>query len=151
MEIYAHARQVMREAGNPRQWGPTNWPPQKLIELDIQEGRSYVLEDQGVIGAVFCFMQGPDIEPCYREIDGKWIGRGPYGVIHRIAASGKVPGAGQACIRWAADACGDLRMDTHGDNLIMQHLFEKLGFTFCGIIHVEEDDDPRRAYELIRQ
>ena len=149
MEIYAHAREVMAKSGNPRQWGQTCWPPRDLIAADIAAGRSYVLEEEGVIGAVFCFMQGEDIEPCYNDIDGHWIGSGAYGVVHRIAASGAISGAGQACIRWAYSQCGDLRMDTHTDNRIMQHLFDKLGFVRCGVIHVEEDNDPRYAYEKL--
>ena len=31
MELYQHARQFMKEHGNPNQWGPTNWPPEELI------------------------------------------------------------------------------------------------------------------------
>lgn len=27
MEIYAYARKYMEEHGNPKQWGPTQWPP----------------------------------------------------------------------------------------------------------------------------
>ena len=36
MEIFAHAREFMAAHGNPRQWGPTRWPPQALIERDIE-------------------------------------------------------------------------------------------------------------------
>ena len=50
---------------------------------------------------------------------------------------------------WAFSRCGHLRMDTHGDNTVMQRLLTKLGFRYCGIIHVEEDDDPRLAYEKL--
>ena len=31
MEIYAFAREYMKTHGNPNQWGPTNWPPVKLM------------------------------------------------------------------------------------------------------------------------
>ena len=40
-------------------------------------------------------------------------------------------------------------MDTHPDNLIMQKTLLKLGFHKTGMIHVEEDDDPRIAFEKI--
>ncbi len=36
---------------------------------------------------------------------------------------------------------------TNGDNKVMQRLLEKLGFTHCGTIYVEEDDYPRLAFE----
>ena len=42
MEIYACARRFMAENGNPRQWGPTNWPPESLIRSDIEVGNLYV-------------------------------------------------------------------------------------------------------------
>ena len=40
MEIYAYARKFMAEHGNPNQWGPTRWPPEKLIRSDVSEGNS---------------------------------------------------------------------------------------------------------------
>ena len=43
-----------------------------------------------------------------------------------------------------------MRIDTHGDNAVMQNLVRKLGFVHCGTIHVEEDDYPRLAYEKAR-
>ena len=151
MEIYAFARQFMAENGNPNQWGPTNWPPQALIEEDIAVGRSYICEHEGHVVGTFCFVEGEDIEPTYRVIhDGAWIAGGPYGVIHRLAGDGSVRGIGAACINWAFDQCGHMRVDTHGDNVVMQRLLEKLGFTHCGTIYVVEDPYPRLAYEKVR-
>jgi RimJ/RimL family protein N-acetyltransferase len=40
----------------------------------------------------------------------------------------------------------NIRIDTHRDNAIMQHLLEKNGFVKCGIIYVE-DGSPRIAYQ----
>ena len=40
-----------------------------------------------------------------------------------------------------------MRIDTHGDNIVMQAMLEKLGFVHCGTIYVREDKDPRLAYE----
>lgn len=42
MKIYAYARDFMKAHGNPKQWGPTNWPPEALIHNDIKDGNSYV-------------------------------------------------------------------------------------------------------------
>ena len=149
MNIYARARDFMARAGNPNQWGPTNWPPESLIRNDIKEGNSYVcLNDEGSIIGTFFFVQGHDIEPTYRKItEGSWIGDDDYGVVHRIASAGSEKGVGQFCIDWAFEQCGHLRMDTHKDNVIMQGLLGKLGFTRCGIIYVVEDNYPRYAYE----
>ena len=148
LEIYEYARRFMAEHGNPRQWGPTHWPPEELLRRDIAQGRSYVCLAGSRIVGTFFFRQGPDIEPTYRVIThGAWRDPSPYGVIHRLAADGSAKGVGAFCIQWAYDRCGHLRLDTHGDNLVMQRLLEKLGFVQCGVIHVEEDDDPRLAYE----
>ena len=51
------------------------------------------------------------------------------------------------CINWAFEQCGHLRIDTHGDNIVMQNLVKKLGFVHCGTIYVEEDNNPRLAFE----
>ncbi len=149
MEIYAHARDFMKEHGNPRQWGPTRWPPRELIENDVKEGHSYVCTDEEdrILGTFF-FICGSDIEPTYRNItDGQWQDDSPYGVVHRIASSGEEKGTGSFCISWAYEQCGHLRIDTHGDNTVMQNLLHKLGFVHCGTIYVEEDNDPRLAFE----
>lgn len=176
MEIYSYARAFMAEHGNPNQWGPTNWPPEDLLREDIRAGNSYVcLSEEGDIGSkssitdkigistksstsddsriicTFFFTSGHDIEPTYRVItDGAWIGDDDYGVVHRIASDGTVKGAGMFCINWAFEQCGHLRMDTHGDNKVMQAMLKKAGFVHCGTIYVEEDDYPRLAYEKIR-
>ncbi len=149
MEIYSFAREDMAEHGNPNQWGPTNWPPRELILKDISEGNSYVCtDDEGKVTGTFFFIQGEDVEPTYRDItDGDWNADGPYGVVHRIAGDGSEKGIGAFCINWAFEQCGHLRMDTHGDNKVMQNLLAKLGFVHCGTIYVEEDDYPRLAYE----
>lgn len=148
MEIYEYARTFMAETGNPNQWGPTNWPPAKLIREDIELGRCYVCVEGDKVAGVFCFVFGEDIEPTYAVIeDGEWKHLGPYGVIHRIAGDGSVKGIGKFCLDWAFEKCGHLRIDTHTDNKVMQNLLVKNGFEKCGIIYVEEDDYPRFAYE----
>ena len=149
MEIYAFARDYMAKHGNPNQWGPTNWPPEALIRNDIADGNSYVCENgSGRIIGTFFFTEGTDIEPTYREITGgAWLDDSPYGVVHRIASDGSEKGVGAFCLGWAYDRCSHLRIDTHGDNTVMQNLVRKMGFVHCGTIYVEEDNDPRLAYE----
>ena len=150
MEIYAGARAFMAEHGNYRQWGPTKWPPENLIREDIRQGKSYVCTSDDRVVGVFYFDQGKEIEPSYQDIeDGGWIDDSPYGVVHRMAGDGSVKGIGAFCLDWAYGQCGHLRVDTHPDNVVMQRLLEKLGFTRCGIIHVVEDNDPRYAYEKL--
>ena len=150
MEIYAYARGFMAAHGNPNQWGPTNWPPAAFIHRDIAEGKSHVCVSGGTVVGTFFFTQGADIEPTYRQIeDGAWLDDSPYGVVHRLAGDGSVKGIGAFCLNWAYEQCGHLRVDTHGDNTVMQSLLEKLGFLHCGTIYVEEDAYPRLAYEKL--
>ncbi len=151
MEIYSYARKFMAEHGNPNQWGPTNWPPRELIESDIEAGKSYVCVNEAarVVG-VFYFDQGKEIDPCYLKItDGNWIGNDTYGVVHRIASDGSEKGIGSFCVNWAYEQAHHLRMDTHGDNKVMQNMLGKLGFVHCGTIYVHEDNDPRLAFERL--
>jgi len=152
MSIYAYARAFMAQTGNPKQWGATNWPPRALIAQDIAQGKSYVCVDKTRLAAVFYFDFGKDIDPCYGKIEGgAWLEDSPYGVVHRIAAAEGTKGAGSYCINWAFHQCGHLRMDTHGDNVVMQNLLKKLGFQYCGVIHVAEDNDPRLAFERLSE
>lgn len=150
MEIYDYARRFMAEHGNPNQWGPTHWPPEQLIHNDILSGTSYVCVHEKRVVGTFFFLTGMDIEPVYRHIEnGKWMNDSAYGVVHRLAGDGSVKGIGEFCLKWAYRQCGHLRIDTHGDNIVMQNLLKKMGFTHCGTIYVEEDNYPRLAYEKL--
>lgn len=145
-EIYARARKFMAENGNPNQWGDIK-PGKELVESDIEKGISYVCEKDGEILGVFAFIYGED--PTYKIIyDGEWLNDKPYAVIHRIASSGKVKGTGEFCLKWALSQYPNVRIDTHRDNTVMRHLMDKLGFAYCGIIHLE-DGDERLAFQKI--
>ena len=144
VEMYEHARKFMAAHGNPNQWGKTK-PELSVIVNDINEGSSYVLEDNGRLLATFYYKQGPD--PTYSVIeDGQWLNNEPYSVIHRITSTGEVKGSASYCINEALKQSGNLRIDTHEDNHIMQNLLKKLGFTYCGIIYVE-DGSKRLAFQ----
>ena len=150
MKLYESARAFMVETGNPRQWAARGWPPEELVERDIAQGKCHVCQEDAVLLAVFYYDFGPDIDPCYARIeDGAWGSGAPYGVVHRIAARAG-SGAGKICINWAFRQSGHLRIDTHGDNTVMQRTLAKLGFSRRGIIYVEEDNDPRIAFDKIR-
>ena len=149
MEIYASAREFMASHGNPNQWGPTGWPPEDLIHDDIRKGNSYVCTDkEGTVAGTFYFIAGEDIEPSYRKIEaGSWLDDSAYGVVHRLASDGSRKGVGLYCLNWAYEQCLHLRIDTHGDNKVMQNLVKKAGFIHCGTIYVEQDNYPRLAFE----
>ena len=147
LKIYAHARAVMKASGNPTQWGD-DFPPQELLEEDIDSNRLFLYVVNGQIEAVFAFILGAD--PTYAAIeDGQWLDDTlPYGTVHRLASAGKHKGVGKAVLDWSMEHCQSLRADTHADNKVMQHLLEKNGFTRCGVIHVA-DGSPRFAYQKL--
>lgn len=148
MKIFSRARKFMAASGNPNQWSLANWPPESLIRADIAAGKSFVCVDDSKIVGTFFYNFGADIEPTYRKIfDGAWKNSSAYGVVHRLASAGTVRGVGEFCLNWAFEQSGHLRVDTHPDNKILQHLLTKLGFEHCGKIFVAHDNFPRLAYE----
>ena len=164
MEIYKRARRFMAQTGNPNQWGDSK-PYREWIENDIESGKCYIcvervdnkkiideiseansVREKEIIAAVFYFAIEED--STYKVIyEGEWLNYEPYGVVHRIASAGNIKGAGEFCLKWALNACGNLRIDTHKDNKVMQNLLKKLDFQYCGIIHLK-DGAPRLAFQI---
>lgn len=146
MDIYARARRFMKQAGNPTQWGDSS-PREQQIQDDIRLGHSYVYVLEGRVQAVFAMIPGED--PTYRVIQGTWLNDLPYCAVHRVASRGEVKGVATQVLEWCMDRCGNIRIDTHDDNLPMQHVLEKNGFVRCGRIW-SEDGSPRIAYQKCR-
>lgn len=143
-KIYAEARQFMAEHGNAGQWG-TAHPPEELLLEDISRSRLYVCIEGGTIAAVFYFAAEED--PAYRVIeDGDWLNDEPYGVVHRIASARTTKGAASFCMNWAFQQTGNIRIDTHENNIPMQNMLKKNGFRYCGRIHLE-NGEPRIAFQ----
>ena len=145
--VYQAARCFMAANGNPHQWG-NGYPANELLLQDIQKGQLYVEETNGEINAAFVLALGEDPTYVYIE-DGNWLSDKPYGTIHRIASNGLISGVFQRCVSFCASMEPHLRIDTHRDNVVMQHLVEKSGFQRCGIIYIA-DGSPRIAYEKLK-
>ena len=156
MEIYQEARNYMEANGNPDQWGK-NHPPRQLLEEDIKKGQLYVYTEndealtedleRAQIHGVFAFIIGSDPTYAYIE-DGAWLNDEVYGTIHRIAGDGVAKGVFEKCLDFCKSQIVNLRIDTHHNNLTMQHLVEKNGFEKCGIVYME-DGSPRIAYQYL--
>lgn len=142
LEIFALARQYMKDSGNPNQWGDT-WPARDVIEEDIVLQRLYLVERQGEIHGVFALIFGAD--PTYAVIRGEWLDDEPYAAIHRLASDG-TGGVLTAAVEYALERIDRIRIDTHEDNATMHHLLKKLGFVRCGIIRCHSGAD-RVAYQ----
>ena len=109
------------------------------------------MDDSGeeILGAFYFAIEE---DASYQEIfEGKWKNQEAYGVIHRVASSGSGKGFAAACFDWCreqclASGCRNLRIDTHADNKVMQHVLEKNGFAYCGKIYLQ-DGAMRLAYQ----
>lgn len=143
MNIFAYAREQMRLSGNPNQWGTTT-PAREVMEEYIEKKQTYIVYDENRILGTFVFFIGED--PTYNVIEnGEWLNDMPYGVIHKIAKAPDCSGVLCEIISFCENKTANIRIDTHEDNKIMQHLLEKNGFTRCGIIYLE-NGSPRIAY-----
>ena len=142
--VFDAAKGIMRADGNFEQWSAPGFPGEDLLLFDIARGGGYVIEDSSRIVGYFALLPSP--EPTYDYIEGAWLTDEPYGVIHRIASYPDAHGIFSAIIDFAAAIYPHIRIDTHRDNRIMQHLIAKHGFTYCGIIWLT-DGTERLAYE----
>lgn len=148
MRLIDEARAIMRSCGNVNQW-IDGYPSQDTIENDIASGHCYVcVEPDGEIIASFAFIPSP--EPTYKEIyDGQWLDDKPYHVVHRLASTASSHGVFNDVMDYCLAVAGTLRIDTHRDNVIMRHVIDRYGFTYCGIIYLANGDE-RLAYQLSR-
>lgn len=145
LSIIQYGREKMIELGNLNQWGNTH-PSNEQIKTDIVDGNSYLIlsEDSSPI-ATFAFIQG--IDSTYLKIEGEgWLNNKPYGTIHRIASVPNVHGILSTAIEYCFKKVKDIRIDTHEENVIMRNGLKKLGFSYCGIIYLE-NGDPRLAFQ----
>ncbi len=125
-------------------------PNRNMLRKDIQNGNSWLyLEDGEILG--FCaLIEGT--EPTYGIIEGSWLNDEPYLTVHRFATDveKKKKDSAKNFLK-EIEALGlshNIRIDTHRDNLPMNRLLLSGGYTYCGIIWLE-DGDERKAYQKI--
>ena len=126
-------------------------------KANIVSGAAWIAtEDDHVLGA-YVFQTGED--PAYTAIVGSWLTRQDYVSIHRVCVADSVKGQGVAGEMFAhaftmAKKMGifSVRIDTHPENIPMQHALKKAGFIYCGTIILRggnEDGDLRIAFEYL--
>ena len=145
--LFAIGRRFMAATGNPHQWAP-DYPGVALLQADIDSGDSYVVyrSDDSIVAA---FVLRGGIDPTYHDIyEGAWLNDAPYATIHRIVSSGEEHGIFDFVMNFALQHYDTVRIDTHRDNVVMQHLLDKAGFRYCGIIHCWNGDE-RLAYQKL--
>lgn len=144
-KIYESARTFMAESGNPTQWAG-EYPNGYDVRLGIENGTSYVCEDNGEVVATFHFEKNAD-DPTYRKIyNGGWKSDAPYGVIHRIAVKYHGRGIVDFCFNECFKIIPNIRIDTHEDNIPMKKCLLRNGFEYCGVIYLQNGES-RMAYQ----
>lgn len=134
------------------QWHP-DYPTLQTILDDIDNGTGYVfVNEQGIVGYC-CIIIGD--EPAYHVIDGAWKTDRPYAVVHRMAFCSSARGGGlsREAIHLIEELCqaehvDAIRADTQNENKVMQHILDREGFSYCGLIQF--DGGPKLAYEWDR-
>lgn len=152
MSIFHYAQRYLASL-HIDQW-QDGYPTEYQVLTDIENNESFVvLDNQQQIIATFMFSIAG--EPTYKNIDGKWLtnSNAKYGVIHRIAVAENCTSKGMATAiithcenQLKQQNVDSMRIDTHSDNLGMQHILKKLQYNYCGIITLTSGDT-RLAYE----
>lgn len=151
MHLTETARLIMQQNGNKTQW-PQGTPSRACVENDLKQGDCFLVctENGDAVGS-FVLRQGPD--PSYGNIyEGAWLDdKRPYHVIHRVTSIPEAHGIFSAIMDFCSSVSDNLRIDTHRNNTIMQHLVRKYGFNYCGIIHIAnlENDYERLAFQRL--
>ena len=134
------------------QW-QNGYPDRNTIKNDVDNKKGHlILVDEKIAGYICIDFDG---EPGYEEIVGNWLTNQKYVVIHRMAIKKEFRGNGISydvfkLVENIAEERGisSIKIDTDVSNKRMQHLLNKLNYTYCGTI-ISTDGGERLAYEKI--
>lgn len=149
-QILKDAIQRRKEDGS-NQW-QDGYPNMDVVKNDIERKIGFVLtQNDNIIGYTAIIIND---EPDYINIEGKWLTNQEFMVYHRVAISKKFLAKGMAkkmmkLIEEYALSKNiySLKADTNHDNIPMLKIFEKMGYSFCGTVHIRQS--PRKAYEKV--
>lgn len=157
MAILKDGRNQLAERGIDQWQG--DYPNPDHVKEDIEHGYAYLAksEDGETVGTL-SIVPAPDTT--YDQLDGAWqVETNDYVTIHRVAIHSDHIGHGyasklyQAVISYFTSGFNDvksIRVDTHEDNLPMQHLIKKSGFKRVGTLHgVYRPNETSYVYELV--
>ena len=140
-----------RKEDGSNQW-QDGYPNMEVVKSDIEKKIGFVFtQNDTIIGYSAVIIND---EPDYINIEGKWLSDQDFIVYHRVAISEEFLAKGMAkkmmkLIEQYALSKNiySLKADTNHDNIPMMKIFEKLGYTFCGMVYIRQS--PRRAYEKV--
>lgn len=141
------------------QWQKGSYPSEPDFVSDIEKGIGYVLaDDDKPVGICAVSFNG---DRAYDYIEGEWLTgtNTNYAVVHRGAVAPEYQGRGvmveflnQIGNMAREEGAISVRLDTHEENKTMRGVFERAGFSYCGVVYLyggDCDGDPRVAYERI--
>ncbi|MBR3491842.1 MAG: GNAT family N-acetyltransferase [Bacteroidales bacterium] len=149
LNLRDQAREIMRSYGNTFQW-PDGYPRDDMFKKDIEVGGSHVMLDkEGRIVGTFALLPSPEVT--YNKIyNGQWLDDEPYFVIHRIASTPESHGILDTLLDYCESQVNNIRIDTHGANIIMRKGLEKHGYQYCGIIYLLDGNERLAFQKIIR-
>lgn len=150
--VIINQAKARRKAEGSNQW-QDGYPNIKTIDADISNQVGYVLvnEKHKVVGYSAVLITD---EPAYDDLEGEWLSKDDFIVIHRVAIHDDYLGKGLAKLIFEnveklalSKSIFSIKVDTNFDNLPMLHIFGKLGYQYCGQVYFR--GSARRAYEKI--
>ena len=140
---------VRRKNDGSQQW-QDGYPNETVIANDIIKGIGYVLTVGEKVAGYAAILFND--EPAYEQLNGTWLTNEDFVVVHRVAISDEYLGKGLAqkiFLHTEAIALENnifsIKIDTNFDNIPMQKILDKLGYTYCG--EVSFRGSMRKAFE----
>lgn len=152
-EVWRILQQAINRRKNEgsRQW-QDGYPNPETVSTDIEKDWGYVLELEGQVAAYAALIF--EIEPAYEIIEGKWLSKGDYLVIHRVAVGDGFAGNGLATLIFKeietvakSNKVFSIKVDTNFDNIAMLKILEKTGYQYCGEVYFR--GSARKAFEKV--
>lgn len=147
LPVIEEAQSFLKE-NNVDQW-QDGFPNSATLTRDITNLFSFVIEAGGEIAGFLVISLEPEI-PYHHPVEGSLKLEGKYATIHRTAFSNRFRGLGlsKKMFDFAFDfarqnGCSVIRIDTHKDNKVMQHILAREGFDYCCLVQLPPEDNLR--------
>lgn len=149
-DIICFAKESRRLEGS-NQW-QDGYPNEQTIWKDIKNKNAFVLTQNQTIAMYSAILFEKEI--AYENIQGQWLTKQDYSVVHRMAVAPDFKGKGLAkvMLRKAEEftkqnQIKSLRIDTNFDNIPMLKTLQNMGYAYCGEVFFR--GSPRKAFEKI--
>lgn len=148
LKIYTDGAKALKE-DKVNQWQDKYYPTMKDVDEHILKDL-FVLEYKNEIVATASLVEGIDKD--YENINGKWNTNTNYISIHKFATKNEFKKQGFAkklmsfIEIYAKKNSKNLRIDTHENNEKMKYFILSSGFSYCGVVFLQ-NELKRLAYD----